>query len=86
MLSLPLLSGLVGIYPVSFPAAYFSAFHLVYIAVFVVAFLYSGTLWFLFIVEVPRCGGVGQVACQDFLEACVGVLVSGAGFVLSGVQ
>ena len=53
---------------------------------FGVAFLYAVSLYFLFIVEVPRCGGVGQVACQDFLEACVGVLVSGAGFVLSGVQ
>ena len=33
-------------------------------------------------------GEVGQVACQGFLvkEACVGVLVSGAGFLLSGVQ
>ena len=33
-------------------------------------------------------GGVGWVACQDFLvrEACVGVLVSGAGFLLSEVQ
>ena len=33
-------------------------------------------------------GGVGQVACQGFLvrEACVGVLVGGAGFFLSGVQ
>ena len=33
-------------------------------------------------------GGVGQVACQCFLvrEACVGVLVGGAGFLLSGVQ
>ena len=33
-------------------------------------------------------GGVGQVACQGFLvrEACVGVLVGGVGFVLSGVQ
>ena len=34
-------------------------------------------------------GGSGvQVACQDFLvrEACVGVLVGGAGFLLSGVQ
>ena len=33
-------------------------------------------------------GGVGQVACQSFLirEACFGVLVSGAGFLLSGVQ
>ena len=33
-------------------------------------------------------GGVGWVACQGFLvrEACVGVLVGGAGFLLSGVQ
>ena len=33
-------------------------------------------------------GGVGQVACQGFLVrvACVGVLVGGAGFLLSGVQ
>ena len=55
---------------------------------FGVAFPYSGSLWFLFIVEVPHCGGVVQVACQGFLvrEACVGVLVGGAGFLLSGVQ
>ena len=33
-------------------------------------------------------GGVGQVACQSFLvrEVCVGVLVGGAGSLLSGVQ
>ena len=33
-------------------------------------------------------GGVVQVACQGFLvrEACVRVLVGGAGFLLSGVQ
>ena len=33
-------------------------------------------------------GGVVQVACQGFMvrEACVGVLVGGAGFLLSGVQ
>ena len=33
-------------------------------------------------------GGVGRVACQDFLfrEACVNVLVGGAGSLLSGVQ
>ena len=33
-------------------------------------------------------GGVGRVACQGFLvrEACVGVLVGGAGFLVSGVQ
>ena len=60
--------------------------HLVYIAVFGVAFLCSGSLWFLFIVEFPSCG-IGRVACQGFLvrEACVGMLVGGAGF-LSGVQ
>ena len=33
-------------------------------------------------------GGVGRVAYEGFLvrEACVGVLVGGAGFLLSGVQ
>ena len=33
-------------------------------------------------------GGVVSVACQGFLarEACVRVLVGGAGFLLSGVQ
>ena len=33
-------------------------------------------------------GGVVSVACQGFLVrgACVGVLVAGAGFLLSGVQ
>ena len=33
-------------------------------------------------------GGVGLVACQVFLvkEACIGVLVGGAGSLLSGVQ
>ena len=33
-------------------------------------------------------GVVGRVACQAFLvrEPCVGVLVGGAGFLLSGVQ
>ena len=33
-------------------------------------------------------GGVGLVVCQGFMvrEACVSVLVNGAGFLLSGVQ
>ena len=55
---------------------------------FGVAFPYSGSLWFLFIVEVLTMGGVGQVACQGFLVrvACVGVLVGGAGVLFSGVQ
>ena len=43
----------------------------------------SSLLWRLIPV-----GGVGQVACQAFLvrEACIGVLVGGAGSLLSGVQ
>ena len=43
---------------------------------------------FLFIVEVASVVGVGLVAFQGFLvrEACVGVLVGGVGFLLSGVQ
>ena len=33
-------------------------------------------------------GGVGRVACQGFLvrEACIGVLVGGARFLLSGLR
>ena len=64
------------------------SFHPVYIAVFGVAFLYSGSLWFLFLWRFLAVGGVGWVACQGFLgrEACVGVLVGEAGFLLSGVQ
>ena len=52
------------------------------------AFLYSGSLWFLFIVRFLIAGGVGRVAFQGFLvrEACVGVLVGVAGFLLPGVQ
>ena len=38
----------------------------------------------LFIVEILTVGGVVRVACQGFLvrEACVDVLVGGAGFLL----
>ena len=34
----------------------FLPFHFVYMAVFGVVFLYAGSLWFLFIVEVASCG------------------------------
>ena len=63
--------------------------HLVYIAVFGVAFLYSGSLWSSLYCRVSSLWvGVVWVACQGFLvrEACVGVLVGEAGFLLSGVQ
>ena len=52
-----------------------------------VGFLYSGGLWFIYIVEVS-VGGVVRLACQGFLvrEAWVSVLVHGTEFLLSGVQ
>ena len=55
-LSLTLLFDLVAIYPVLYLLGISLSFHLVYIAVFGVAFLYSVSLWFLFVVEVPLCG------------------------------
>ena len=62
--------------------------HLVYIAVFGVAFLYSGSRGVLFIVACPHCGWGWMGGLSSFLvrEACVGVLVGGAGVLLSGVQ
>ena len=63
-------------------------FHFVYTAVFGVPFCVlavggSSLLWRFLAV-----GGVGRVACQGFpvREACVSVLVGGAGFLPSGVQ
>ena len=49
---------------------------------FGVAFLYAGSLWFLFVVEVPHMGGGGWVTCQGSLvrEVSVGVLVGRADF------
>ena len=60
----------------------------VYIAVFVVTFLYSGSLWTSLYWSFLAVNGVVSVACQGFLvrEACIGVLVGGAGFLLSGAQ
>ena len=63
--------------------------HLVYIAVFGVTFPYSGSLWSSLYCRVSSLWvGIVWVACQGFLvrEACVGVLVGEAGFLLSGVQ
>ena len=69
-----------GRFPISFCFVWFSG-HLscsftcwVFLCLFIlfiflcgVAFPYSGSLWFLFTVEFPRYGWVGQVAFQDFL-------------------
>ena len=42
-------------------------FHLVWIAVFGVAFLYSGGMWFLFIVEVSPSGWGWTIDLSRFL-------------------
>ena len=46
----------MGIYPVPYLLGISLPFHLVYVVVFGVAFMYSGGLWFLFIVEVSPSG------------------------------
>ena len=88
-LSLPLLFGLVGIYPVPLPSGrLFLCLFVLFILLClgwpfcILAVCGSSLLWGFLAV-----GGVARVACQCFLvrEACVGVLVGGAGFLLSGV-
>ena len=80
----------MGIYPVPLSAEYFSAF-----SSCLDCSVWGGLSVFWQYVVPLYCGGsslcvgrVGRMACQDFLvrEACVGVLVGGAGFLLSGVQ
>ena len=63
-------------------------FPLVYIAVWGGLSVFWQFVEFSLLWSFLAVGGVGQVACQGFLvrEACVGVLVGGAGFLLSGVQ
>ena len=88
-LSLPLLFGLVGIYPVPLPSGYFSASSsCLYCCIWgglsvFWQFVEFSLLWSFLAVD-----GVGWVTCQGFLvrEACVRVLASGAGFHLFGVQ
>ena len=85
-LSLPLLFGLVGIYPIPFPAGYFSASSSCCVwgglSVFW-QFVEFSLLWSFLAV-----GEVVQVACQGFLvrEVCVSILVCRAKFLLSGGQ
>ena len=79
----------MGIYPVPLPAGYFSASSsCLYCCV------WGGlSVFWLFVLSLYFGGcsvwwGWTLVACQGFLvrEACVGVLVGGAGFLLSGMQ
>ena len=88
-LSLPLLFGLVGIYPVPLPAEYLSAFSsCLYCCVSGRLSVFWQFVEFSLLWSFLAVGGVVSVACQGLLvrEACVSVLVGGAGFLLSGVQ
>ena len=79
----------MGIYPVPLPAGYSSVSSSCLYCCFwgglsvFWQFVEFSLLWSFLTV-----GGVVQVACQGILvrEACVSVLVGGAGFLLSGVQ
>ena len=88
-LSLPLLFGLVGIYPVPLPAGYSSvSSSCLYCCVWGGLFVFWQFVEFSLLWSFLGVGGAGQVAWQGSLvrEACVGVLVDGAGFLLSGMQ
>ena len=88
-LSLPLLFGLVGIYPVPLSAEYSSvSSSCLYCCVLGGLSVFWQFVEFSLLWSFLAVGGVVQVACQGFLvwEACVGVLMGGAGFLFSGVQ
>ena len=86
---LPLLFGLVGIYPVPLPAGYSSvSSSCLYCCVWGGLSVFWHFLEYSLLWSFLTVGGVVWVACQGFLvkEAYVDVLVGGAGFLLSGVQ
>ena len=88
-LSLSLLFGLVGIYPVPLLAGNSSvSSSCLYCCVWGGLSVFWQFVEFSLLWSFLTVGGVVRVACQGFLvrEACVGVLVGRAGFLLSGVQ
>ena len=79
----------MGISPVPLPAGYSSvSSSWLYCCVWGGLSVFWEFVKFSLLCRFLTVGGVVSVACQDFLvrEACVGVLVAGAGFLLSGVQ
>ena len=87
--SLLLLFDLVGIYPVPLPAGYSSvSSSCLYCCVWGGIPVFWQFVEFFLLWHFLAVGGVVRVACQGFLvrEACVTVLVGGAGFRLSGIQ
>ena len=88
-LSLPLLFGLVGISPVPLPAEYSSvSSSWLYCCIWCGLSIFWEFVEFSLLWSFLTVDGVGSVDFQGFLvrEACVGVLLGGAGFLLSGVQ
>ena len=88
-LSLLLLFGLVGVYPVPLPAGYSSvSSSCFYCCVWNGLSVFWQFVEFSLLWSFLTVGGIVRVACQVFLvrEACISVLVGGAGFLLSGVQ
>ena len=79
----------MGIYPVPLPAGYSSvSSSCLNCRVWGVLSVFWQFVEFSFLWSFLAVGGFVQVVCQGFLvrEACVSVLVGGAGFLLSGVQ
>ena len=79
----------MGIYHVPLPAEYFSTFSsCLDFSVWGGLSVFWQFVGFSLLWSFLAASGVIQVAFQGFLvrEACVGVLVGGAGFLLSGVQ
>ena len=79
----------MSIYPVPLPAGYFSAFSSsLYCCVWGGLSVFWQFVEFSLLWSFLAVGGVVWVSCQGLLvnEACVDVLVGGAGFLLSGVQ
>ena len=88
-LSLPLLFGLVGIYPVPLPAESSSvSSSCLYCCIWGGLSVFWQFVEFSLLWSFLTVGGFVSVACQGFLvrKACLSVLVGGAGFLLSGVQ
>ena len=79
----------MGIYPVPLPVGYSSiSLSCLYCCVWGGLSVFLKFVEFSLLWSFLTVGGVVWVTCQGFLvrEACVGVLVGGAGFLLSGVQ
>ena len=79
----------MGIYPVPLPAVYSSvSSSCLYCCVLGGLSVFWQFVEFSLLWSFLPVGGIVRVACQDFLvrEACISVLVGGAGFLLSSAM